>query len=141
MDAPTDVRPMGDADDALAPMQAAPVGMPYTVVFPDGDGLAFADLEHPAHLPRVGDRVEYIDESGALHGYVVDRVIHTYQAGHGMRPAVTSRDYTPAALARPVDSRPEAPGRSGSIRAGLPQVLLRQASEADDAAPLEDGTP
>jgi hypothetical protein len=139
MDAPTDPRPLGDADDALSPMQAAPVGMPYTVVFPDGDGFAFADLEHPAHLPRVGDRVEYIDETGALHGYVVDAVIHTYQASHGARPAVAGRDYTPAALARPIDGAPEAPGRSGSIRAGLPQVVLAHASDvAEPPAALEE---
>jgi hypothetical protein len=139
MDAPTDPRHMGDTDDALAPTQAAPAGMPYTVLFPDGDGFAGADLEHPAHLPRVGDRVEYIDERGAMHGYVVEAVIHTLQAGQGRRPSVSERDITPAALAVPRDGRAEMPGRGGSIRAGLPQVVLARSSDAPEpAVPVED---
>jgi hypothetical protein len=132
MDAPTERRPPEDSDDALAPMQPAPVGLPYTVLFPDGEGYASADLEHPAHLPRVGDRVEYIDEAGAVHGYVVDVVIHTYQAGQGRRPAVAERGFTPAALARDLDAEAEAPGRAGSIRAGLPQVVLARASDVPE---------
>lgn len=139
MDAPTDRRPVGDTDDALAPTQAAPAGMPFTVLFPDGDGFAAADLEHPAHLPRVGDRVEYIDERGAIHGYVVDAVIHTLQAGQGRRPSVSERDITPAALALPRDGEAEMPGRGGSIRAGLPQVVLAHASDAPEpVVPVEE---
>jgi hypothetical protein len=126
MDAPTDPRPTTDADDALAPMQASPVGMPYTVLFPDGDGYAEADLEYPAHLPRVGDRVEYIDERGAVHVYVVDNVIHTLQAGQHRRPSVMERDFTPAALATALDGDAERPGSGGSVRAGLPQVILAE---------------
>ena len=139
MDAPTDPRLPGDSDDALAPTQAAPAGMPYTVLFPDGYGFAAADLEHPAHLPRVGDRIEYIDERGGIHGYVVDAVIHTLQAGQGRRPSVSERDITPAALALPRDGEAEMPGRGGSIRAGLPQVVLARASDAPEPAlPVEE---
>lgn len=139
MDAPTDPRLVSDTDDALAPTQAAPAGMPYTVLFPDGDGFAAADLEHPAHLPRVGDRVEYIDERGGIHGYVVDAVIHTLQAGQGRRPSVSERDITPAALALPHDGEAEMPGRGGSVRAGLPQVVLARASDAPEpAVPVEE---
>lgn len=139
MDAPSAPRPAGDTDDALAPTQAAPAGMPYTVLFPDGDSFAAADLEHPAHLPRVGDRVEYIDERGAIHGYVVDAVIHTLQAGRGRRPSVSERDITPAALAVARDDEAEMPGRGGSIRAGLPQVVLARASDVPEpAVPVEE---
>lgn len=129
-----DRRPQEDTDDALSPMQPAPSGLPYTVLFPDGDGYASADLEHPAHLPRIGDRVEYIDERGAVHGYVVDAVIHTYQAGRNGRPSIDERDFTPASLATEIDGEAEAPGRGGSIRAGLPQVVLARASDAPEPA-------
>lgn len=139
MDAPTGPRLPGDTDDALAPTQAAPAGMPYTVLFPDGDGFAAADLEHPAHLPRVGDRVEYIDGRGAIHSYVVEAVIHTLQAGEGRRPSVSERDITPAALAVARDGEAEMPGRGGSIRAGLPQVVLAPASDTlEPAVPVEE---
>jgi hypothetical protein len=139
MDAPTDPRLVGDTDDALAPTQAAPAGMPFTVLFPDDDGFAAADLEHPAHLPRVGDRVEYIDERGALHGYLVDAVIHTLQAGQAGRPSVSEGDFTPAALALPQHAEAETPGRGGSLRAGLPRVVLARASDAPEpAAPVEE---
>ena len=52
MDAPTDRRPQEDADDALAPMQPAPVGMPYTVLFPDGEDYASACTDIYARLIR-----------------------------------------------------------------------------------------
>lgn len=124
MDAPTDRRTRKETDEAFAPMQPAPAGLPYTVLLPDGDGYASADLEHPSHLPRIGDKVEYIDEGGAVHRYVVEGVIHTYQAGHAGRPTVDERGFTPASLAREMDGEAEAPGSGGSIRAGLPQVVL-----------------
>lgn len=79
-------------DDAIWPN-----GMPYTVQFPDGDGTSAADLEHPAHLPRVGDLVEYIDEQGDTHRYRVREVVHTLQAS---------------------------PSEPGQLRAGLPKVFL-----------------
>src|SRR4026207_364332 len=57
-----------------------PSGMPYTVQFP-GEGGSAADLEHPAPLPRAGDLVEYIDETGATHRYKVREGITTPQTG------------------------------------------------------------
>lgn len=75
-----------------------PNGMPYTVEFPEADGRAAADLEYPAHLPRVGDMVEYLDHDGESRRYRVREVRHTLQASTG-HPA-------------------------GQVRAGLPKVFL-----------------
>lgn len=100
-------------------------GMPYTVLFPDGDGYAAADLEHPAPLPRTGDVVEYLDERGGSRRFRVREVIHTLQSSAAQRPRVEDRDASPDAIARPEDgAEAEQPGASGSLRAGLPKVLL-----------------
>jgi hypothetical protein len=104
-----------------------PGGMPYTVFFPDGDGYRPADLEHAAPLPRVGDTVEYIDERGGCHRYVVREVIHTVQVAADARPSVGGRHDTPAAFARDENEESERPGDGGSLRAGLPKVLLAEA--------------
>jgi hypothetical protein len=106
-----------------------PHGLPYTVQFPDGDGAAAADLEYPAHLPRVGDSVEYIDERGQAHRYRVREVIHTFQSSATGRPTVGAGNASPDSLARPdPNSRAERPGEAGQIRAGLPKVILEAAS-------------
>lgn len=100
-------------------------GMPYTVQFPEADGHAEADLEHPAHLPRVGDMVEYIDERGACRRYRVREVVHTLQSSAAYRPAVESGSASPQSVARPEpDEEAELPGASGQVRAGLPKVFL-----------------
>jgi hypothetical protein len=102
-----------------------PYGMPYTVHFPDGDGSSAADLEYPAHLPRVGDIVEYIDERGGCRRYRVREVIHTLQSSAAFRPTVAEGDASPQAVARPDDAaEAELPGESGQVRAGLPKVFL-----------------
>ena len=79
-----------------------PYGMPYTVHFPEADGSptggAAADLEYPAHLPRVGDLVEYLKAEGEPRRYRVREVVHTLQASTGQPP--------------------------GQVRAGLPKVFL-----------------
>jgi hypothetical protein len=112
------------ATEPNAPEGAWPSGMPYTVHFPDGDGFIGADLEHPAPLPRAGDTVEYIDETGACHRYRVREIVHTLQSSAAGRPRVEDEPASPDALAR-VDGRPgERPGESGAIRAGLPKVIL-----------------
>ncbi|HET7142121.1 MAG TPA: hypothetical protein VFJ03_06525 [Candidatus Limnocylindria bacterium] len=77
-----------------------PVGMPYTVYFPGADATSAADLEYPAHLPRVGDLVAYIDRESQEHRYRVREVVHTLQAS-----AVHDQ---------------------GQIRAGLPKVFLEE---------------
>jgi hypothetical protein len=98
--------------------------MPYTVQFPGDDGDA-ADLEHPAPLPRVGDQVEYIDETGATHRYRVREVVHTLQTTSAHRPHVADGSASPQAIARVADGEePEHPGEGGELRAGLPKVYL-----------------
>jgi hypothetical protein len=101
-----------------------PGGIPYTVYFPDGEGYRGADIEHQAPLPRVGDAVDYIDERGSTHRYVVREVVHTLQTSAAGRPSVKEGSATPNALARTDDGPPEAPGGAGTVRAGLPEVFL-----------------
>lgn len=104
-----------------------PNGMPYTVQFPGDDGSA-ADLEHPAPLPRVGDMVEYIDETGANHRYRVREVVHTLQTTSAHRPHVADGRASPQAIARVAEGdAPEQPGEGGELRAGLPKVVLEAA--------------
>ena len=104
-----------------------PNGMPYTVQFPGESGDA-ADLEHPAPLPRVGDTVEYIDETGATHRYHVREVVHTLQTTAAHRPHVADGAASPQAIARLADGdAPEQPGEGGELRAGLPKVFLEAA--------------
>jgi hypothetical protein len=102
-----------------------PNGMPYTVQFPDGDGLFAADLEHPAPLPRVGDLIEYIDERGASRRYRVREVLHTLQTSAAHRPTVAEGDASPQAIARvETEAQAKRPGGAGLLRSGLPKVFL-----------------
>jgi hypothetical protein len=112
-----------------APDGGWPGGLPYTVYFPDGDDLRAADLEHDAPLPRVGDTVEYVDETGRPHRYRVAEVIHTLQTSAHDRPSVDEGTASPQSIAHPGEA-PEPPGGLGSVRAGLPKVIL--AAIADD---------
>jgi hypothetical protein len=108
-----------------------PYGLPYTIYFPDGDGTSAADLEYPAHLPRVGDIVEYIDETGVDHRYRVREIVHTLQSSDSHRPAVAEAAASPQSVARLEDDAvPELPGSSGQVRAGLPKVFLEPAERA-----------
>lgn len=116
-----------DLTEPNAPEAAWPSGMPYTVHFPDGDSYIGADLEHPAPLPRVGDTVEYVDETGACRRYRVREVIHTIQSSAAHRPAVEERSASPNTLARVEGEAAERPGEGGVVRAGLPKVLLEDA--------------
>jgi hypothetical protein len=101
-----------------------PNGMPYTVQFP-GDDASAADLEHPAPLPRAGDVVEYIDETGATHRYRVREVVHTLQTTSAHRPHVSDGRASPQAIARVAEGdAAEPPGEGGELRAGLPKVYL-----------------
>jgi hypothetical protein len=119
------------AEAALTDPQPEPIdsiwpnGMPYTVQFPDGEGLFAADLEHPAPLPRVGDLVEYIDERGSARRYRVREVLHTLQTSAAYRPIVAEGESSPQTIARPeTEAQPERPGGVGLLRAGLPKVFL-----------------
>ncbi|MDQ2933570.1 MAG: hypothetical protein M3R49_01060 [Chloroflexota bacterium] len=102
--------------------------MPYTVFFPVGGEYHPADLEHAAPLPRVGDTVEYIDERGRCSRYTVREVIHTLQLAADQRPVVGSDDHRPGVFAAGDDGA-ELPG-DGSLRAGLPKVILEASSSA-----------
>jgi hypothetical protein len=102
--------------------------MPYTVFFPVGDEYHPADLEHAAPLPRVGDTVEYIDERGRCSRYTVRDVIHTLQLAADQRPLVNSDEHRPGVFAAGDDGA-ELPG-DGSLRAGLPKVILELSSSA-----------
>jgi hypothetical protein len=122
-EAPEAVRvPNADKGDG-----AWPNGLPYTVQFP-GDEGGSADLEHPAPLPRVGDMIAYIDETGATHRYRVREVVHTLQTAAAHRPRVADGAASPQAIARLADGdTPEQPGEGGELRAGLPKVFLELA--------------
>lgn len=109
-------------DEDIAPA----AGMPYTVHFPDGEGYLEADLEHPAPLPRVGDDVDYLDESGAVRRFRVRAVVHTIQSAASQRPHVEDGETSPQAHARDGGSA-ERPGETGRVRAGLPKVILEAA--------------
>lgn len=120
----------GDTTEPNAPDGAWPSGMPYTVHFPDGEGYIGADLEHPAPLPRVGDLVEYLDETGATRHFRVREVVHTLQSSAAHRPRVEDEAASPDSIARVEGEPPERPGESGVVRAGLPKVILEPAEEA-----------
>lgn len=97
--------------------------MPWTVHLPVDGGYRAADLEHPAPLPRIGERVEYIDETGQRQLYRVVEVIHTLQSAADTRPPVSAGGGSPNATPR-LGQAPEAPGSEGLVRAGLPRVYL-----------------
>jgi hypothetical protein len=97
--------------------------LPWTVHLPVDGGYRAADLEHPAPLPRIGERVEYIDETGQRQLYRVVEVIHTLQSAADTRPPVSAGGGSPNATPR-LGQAPEAPGGEGLVRAGLPRVYL-----------------
>lgn len=123
MTVPQEGAPQPSATEPNAPDGAWPRGIPFTVHFPDGEGWIGADLEYPAPLPRVGDTVEYIDETGASRRYRVREVIHTLQTSAAHRHAVEEGSASPQAVER-VGGEPEKPGQGGLVRAGLPKVVL-----------------
>ena len=117
---------MKDGPEAAEEIGAS---MPYTVFFPVGDDYRPADLEHAAPLPRVGDTVENIDERGRCSRYTVREVIHTLQLAADQRPLVSSDQHRPGVFAAG-DEGAELPG-DGSLRAGLPKVILETSSSPD----------
>ena len=105
----------------------APRSLPWTVHFPLEGGYRAADLEHPAPLPRVGETLEYIDETGQRHLYRVIEVVHSLQSAADTRPIVSEGQGSPNTHA-PAGPRPaEQPGGEGLVRAGLPRVYLAAA--------------
>lgn len=95
-----------------------PCAYPWSLVV-DDEGWS-ADLEHGAPLPRIGDRIEYIDEDGAQRSFRVTQVIHTLQRAASERPAVRKAQATPNAIVTDGGDglRPSA------LRAGLPRVFV-----------------
>jgi hypothetical protein len=121
------------------PTDADGSAMPYTVFFPVDGAYRPADLEHSAPLPRVGDTIEYIDVRGRCSRYVVREVIHTLQLGADRRPVVGSQHDRPAAFAAGDDDAAELPG-DGSLRAGVPKVILERSPSADPTEEREGFT-
>ena len=130
-------------------------GTTFTIYFPTDGGYRGADLAHPAPLPRVGDRVDYIDETGVSHRYRVRDVVHTFQAAPSTRPSVREASEasepseaneageatrasseglaraagTPAAASSPVNTAPRSIPESPELRGGLPEVFLELADD------------
>lgn len=94
-----------------------PAGMPWTLIAPDEQWEA--DLEHPAPLPRVGERIEFIAEDGTRRRYVVREIVHTLQPSASQRPAVALEQTSPNSI---VTDREHPPPRE--LRAGLPRVIV-----------------
>jgi len=91
--------------------------MPWTLVVEDEDW--WADLEHGAPLPRVGELVEYIGEDGDKRLFRVVRVVHTVQGSSTDRPHVRDERALPnSTVDMPADGLPRA------LRAGLPRVIV-----------------
>jgi hypothetical protein len=91
--------------------------MPWTMVV-DGEDWS-ADLEHGAPVPRVGDLVEYIADTGDKRLFRVLRVVHTVQSSSSDRPLVRDETALPnSTVDMPADGAPRA------LRAGLPRVIV-----------------
>ena len=119
-------------DEAVQPDGGLP--MPWTVLIPDDAGsYREADLEHGAPLPRIGDAVEYFDESGTRHWYRVADVVHIIQSAASTRPLVRDGGGSPNTTPR-LGAEPEPPASSGLVRAGLPRVYLTPADDDATAA-------
>ncbi len=96
--------------------------MPWTLVVEDEDWSA--DLEHGAPLPRVGDLVEYILDTGDKRIFRVVRVVHTVQGSSTERPRVREEHALPnSTLDGPSDGPPR------ELRAGLPRVIVTPEEE------------
>jgi hypothetical protein len=94
-----------------------PTGLPWTLVV-DGEDWS-ADLEHGAPLPRIGDRIDYIADDGHQRRFRVRDVVHTVQSSPVERPRVREESSSPNSTVEGAGDR-----RPGSLRAGLPQVIV-----------------
>lgn len=102
----------------------APALLPWTALFRTAEGgYRAADLEHHAPLPRVGEAIEYIDETGGRRWFRVAEVVHTLQSAADTRPLVSEGGGPPNTTPRH-EGPPEEPGATGYLRAGLPRVYL-----------------
>jgi hypothetical protein len=118
----------------------APRSLPWTVHFPLDGGYRAADLEHPAPLPRVGETLEYIDETGQRRLYRVIEVVHSLQSAADTRPLVSEGEGSPNTTPR-LGHAAEQPGGEGLVRAGLPRVYLAAADiEPEGESTMEKKT-
>jgi hypothetical protein len=111
---------MTDPHETLGPEEGGgpPTSlMPWTLVVED-EGWS-ADLEHGAPVPRAGDLVEWIADTGDKRLFRVVRVVHTVQSSSTARPLVRDEHALPnSTVEGPSDGPPRA------LRAGLPRVIV-----------------
>jgi hypothetical protein len=93
-----------------------PIGTPWTLVV-EAEGWS-ADLEHAAPIPRIGETIEYITETGDRRSYRVARIVHTVQGSATERPPVRSEASGPNSTVSG-DHPDHVPT---GLRAGLPRV-------------------
>ena len=109
------------ADGSLTVEQGGgpPIGSAWTFEVEGYEGWS-ADLEHAAPLPRVGERIEFIDEDGLRRFFRVTAVIHTLQTSSSDRPPVSAEPASPNAIVTGTtdDRQPR------MLRAGLPRVVV-----------------
>jgi hypothetical protein len=110
-----------EATDILTPEEGGgpPVGSAWTLEILGDDGWS-ADLEHAAPLPRIGERIEFIEEDGRKRAYRVTDIIHTLQPSSSTRPTVAEEASSPNSIV--TDGAEEDPPRA--LRAGLPRVMV-----------------
>ncbi len=112
--------PNDEGDEAGGP----PIGSAWTLVVDGEDGWS-ADLEHAAPLPRIGERVEFIEDDGRRRYFRVTDVVHTLQRAAGLRPLVRDEQTGPNSVV--TDGADDEP--PGALRAGLPRVVGVPAEE------------
>lgn len=92
--------------------------MPWTLIV-ESEGWS-ADLAHGAPLPRVGERIEYINDEASRRVFRVEAVVHTVQRSASERPLVRGEAASPNAIVTEEAHR-LAPV---ALRAGLPRVYV-----------------
>lgn len=92
--------------------------MPWTLVVESENWSA--DLAHGAPLPRLGERIEYINDDGSRRVFRVEVVVHTVQKSASERPLVRGEGASPNAIVTEEAHR-LAPI---ALRAGLPRVYV-----------------
>ena len=92
--------------------------LPWTLVVESENWSA--DLEHGAPLPRVGERIEYINDDASRRVFRVEAVVHTVQKSASERPLVSGETASPNAIVIEEAHR-LAPV---ALRAGLPRVYV-----------------
>lgn len=100
-----------------------PVALPWTLIVEGEHGWS-ADLEHGALLPRTGELIEFIGETGDRRAYRVRAVVHTLQPSATERPPVRAEDSGPNSTV----SGSTADYVPTALRAGLPRVHVVEES-------------